>query len=229
MLQDLEDVEAGLVSAAAQRRPGGLARAAAVLDWAQHRLAPTELERLTRRLSDYADWIERYFRREHSAREVLGQENLFRYRVCSPLLGLIGAEASLLELGSVAGAALLSGSALHLSVAATEAGGSAAEPTHALGAACHLPVHVESAVELAARLAGARYERIRWLGGAGREPPELILRAAGAIGCHVSTRPVLGHGRHELLFYHWEQTLSIEYHRYGHLGWRTAGMERPRR
>jgi len=36
--------------------------------------------------------------------------------------------------------------------------------------------------------------------------------------------PVLGSGRYELLFNHREQAISSDYHRYGHLGWRSEGL-----
>ena len=34
----------------------------------------------------------------------------------------------------------------------------------------------------------------------------------------------LGSGRYELLFNHREQAISSDYHRYGHLGWRSEGL-----
>jgi len=53
-----------------------------------------------------------------------------------------------------------------------------------------------------------------------------VLRAAAQLGCYVSVRPVLGNGRYELLFNHREQAISVDYHRYGHLGWRSEGLAR---
>jgi RHH-type proline utilization regulon transcriptional repressor/proline dehydrogenase/delta 1-pyrroline-5-carboxylate dehydrogenase len=75
--------------------------------------------------------------------------------------------------------------------------------------------------ELAARLPDSGYERVRWLGGAAQRAPERVLRSAAACGTFVADQRVLWHGRYELLRYHREQTISFDYHRYGHLGWKS--------
>jgi RHH-type proline utilization regulon transcriptional repressor/proline dehydrogenase/delta 1-pyrroline-5-carboxylate dehydrogenase len=45
-----------------------------------------------------------------------------------------------------------------------------------------------------------------------------VRRAAAAAGFHLSTEPVLAEGRLELLHYLHEQSLCVDYHRYGNLG-----------
>ena len=50
-------------------------------------------------------------------------------------------------------------------------------------------------------------------------------RAAAARGLHLADAPVLAVGRVELLHYLREQSLSVDYHRYGNLG---ARAEEPR-
>ncbi len=49
-----------------------------------------------------------------------------------------------------------------------------------------------------------------------------VFQAAGESGVCVVAAPVLAEGRVELLWYLEEQSLSIDYHRYGNLGSRAA-------
>ena len=55
--------------------------------------------------------------------------------------------------------------------------------------------------------------------------PEIVFRAAAASGVYLARAPVLVQGRVELLWYLREQSISIDYHRYGNLGIR-EGDER---
>ena len=48
--------------------------------------------------------------------------------------------------------------------------------------------------------------------------PRVVLEAVAESGLYIAQRPVLMHGRVELLWYVIEQSLSINYHRYGNLG-----------
>jgi len=156
---------------------------------------------------------------------VLGQDNLLRYLPCSSLLLLATPDGSTLALASACAAALLAGNGWQLSgEASAGAAGSSrfVQDFQALVAACGCAARIEPSGELGARLAGI--ERLRWLGPASREVPDALLRPAGQVGCHVVTRPVLGSGRYELLFNHREQAISSDYHRYGHLGWRSEGL-----
>jgi RHH-type proline utilization regulon transcriptional repressor/proline dehydrogenase/delta 1-pyrroline-5-carboxylate dehydrogenase len=198
----------------------------ALLEWASDRLEAVDLATLRARIHDYHGWVEQFFRVLHTNGAVLGQDNVLVYRPAGPLLVLGSDGARPLDVVSTLGAGLVAGSQMHLSLSAAGVGTLAARELVLLGQATRVPTSVESPGELAARLDrdGATFERLRWVAEAGRSPPDALLRAAAAIGCHVSTRPVLGHGRYELLFYHREQTLSIDYHRYGHLGFRSEGL-----
>ncbi|HVZ31317.1 MAG TPA: aldehyde dehydrogenase family protein, partial [Polyangiaceae bacterium] len=195
-------------------------------DWVRRELGENELERFRAVLSDYIESLRDDFRRDHPAPEVLGQDNVFRYLPCSALLLWVPESSRAFDLACASGAALASGNALQFS--ATHSGMARAEATHVrwvreLGEICRCPAPDESTEQLAARLADV--ERVRWLGSSPEEPAEIVLRAAARIGAHVSLRPVLAHGRYELLFNHREQAISIDYHRYGHLGWRSVGMD----
>jgi RHH-type transcriptional regulator, proline utilization regulon repressor / proline dehydrogenase / delta 1-pyrroline-5-carboxylate dehydrogenase len=223
-LEQLEDAPAG-----PRQAPDVLPRAPvavrALLDWAREHLDPSALSSLRERVFDYHGWLERYFRQPVSA-AVLGQDNWLVYRPAGPLL-LVAADGSLpLDVLSVLAAASLSGSDVHLSVSGAGVGQVASREMVVLARAARVPIFVEAPGEVAARLEreGTRYERLRWLGAGSAAPPDALLRAAVEVGCYVSARPVLAHGRYELTFYHREQSISVDYHRYGHMGFRSEGL-----
>jgi RHH-type proline utilization regulon transcriptional repressor/proline dehydrogenase/delta 1-pyrroline-5-carboxylate dehydrogenase len=200
--------------------------ARALLEWASERLPAAAVTRLRGRILDYHGWIERYFSRpQPSVPAVLGQDNTLLYRPVGPLLLAANEASAALDVVSALAAAVLSGGEVHLSVDPGGAGGLPALEWVVLGQAARIPVIVEPASELAVRLErGATYLRLRWLLPRDQPPPDAVARAAAAGGCFVSTRPVLGAGRYELLFYHREQAISADYHRYGHLGFRSEGL-----
>ena len=74
--------------------------------------------------------------------------------------------------------------------------------------------------ELAGIMREHQTDRVR-CAAADRVSP-LVLEASGESGVCVVSRPVLANGRVELLWYLQEQSLSIDYHRYGNLGLRSA-------
>ncbi len=195
-----------------------------LIAWARAQLAATDVERLVTRLRSYQHWLAEYFQREHPTDDIVGQDNLLRYLSCRALLIAAAPGGRVIDLASAIGAALLSGNELHVSVIAGDGALLDAAAVEALARACRSPIRAELPGELAARLAGVAPERMRWLGAASA-PPEVVLRAAARLGCHVSTRAVLGHGRHELLFNHREQAISRDYHRYGHLGFRSLELD----
>ena len=224
-LQDWVDVdEVGPIAG-----PDAVSRFAPLLALGQSELERADAERLSRRIRSYAHWFEVYFSRQQSTDDIVGQDNLLRYRACRRLLVVAAPGSTSLDLISVIAAAQLCGPELHISVAAGEHAPLDARAVEALGRACRLPIRAETPNELAIRLSALEPERARWLGAPGAEAPEALLRAAARIGCHVSQRPVLGHGRYELAFYHREQAISRDYHRYGHLGFKSPDLERPAR
>ncbi len=64
------------------------------------------------------------------------------------------------------------------------------------------------------------FDRVRY--AAPDRVPLEVLQAAGESGVAVIARPVLADGRAELLWYLQEQSVSIDYHRYGNLGIRSS-------
>ncbi|MFO0747936.1 MAG: proline dehydrogenase family protein [Myxococcota bacterium] len=86
-----------------------------------------------------------------------------------------------------------------------------------------LPVVVESAATLAARLPALGLRRLRALGELERD----VLIACRAAHVHPDAEPVVSAGRVELLRYLEEQTLSLDYHRFGNLGARDGEPRAP--
>jgi RHH-type proline utilization regulon transcriptional repressor/proline dehydrogenase/delta 1-pyrroline-5-carboxylate dehydrogenase len=200
--------------------------------FARQKLSAAELLRFHGRVQSYAEWLREHFRRDHPAAEVMGQDNLLRYLPCGSLLVLATGDSGWLDLASVLAAALLAGNTLRLGLCNDAPSTRALDADFerdfaALGLACGAQTAIQPTRQLATRLEGV--DRIRWLGRGSEPPPEVVLRAAAELGCHVSVRPVLGHGRYELLFNHREQAISIDYHRYGHLGWRSEGLDSEQR
>lgn len=222
-LQDWADAAPRAVRIEAPEPP--LERVAPLLAWARHQLGSEDWERLLSRVQSYTEWQSRYFSREHSTDAVIGQDNWLRYLPCRTLVVVAAPGCTLLELASAVAAALASGLELHISVMTALQMTITPAQLEGIAQAIGRPTRRESGAELAGRLPALAAERVRWVGPQGDEPPESLLRAAARIGCHVSTRPVVGHGRYELTLYHREQAISRDYHRYGHLGFRTPAVQ----
>jgi RHH-type proline utilization regulon transcriptional repressor/proline dehydrogenase/delta 1-pyrroline-5-carboxylate dehydrogenase len=197
----------------------------AVLEWSAERLEARDVARVRARVHDYHGWRDRYFDTAHSTTPVLGQDNVLIYRSAGAVLLVAGEGSSPVDVVSALSAALLSGCEVQMSLNPSGVGSLAAREFVLLGQAARVPTHIEAANVIASRLDrdAARYPRIRWL-FTGEAPPDALLRAAADRGAHISSRPVLAHGRYELLHYHREQTISIDFHRYGHLGFRSEGL-----
>ena len=75
-------------------------------------------------------------------------------------------------------------------------------------------IRTESDHELCVRL--SEIERVRYAHH--DRVPEVMHKAAAKLGQHISRNVPLVEGRIEMLRYLREQSLSIDYHRYGNLG-----------
>jgi RHH-type transcriptional regulator, proline utilization regulon repressor / proline dehydrogenase / delta 1-pyrroline-5-carboxylate dehydrogenase len=168
-------------------------------------LPATQAELLRRYVADYAHAESTHFALSHDPAQLLGQDNLFRYRPEDGLVLRAESDATPFALAASFMAASLVGARLVISI-------DAAFPAPKLLAGAGAKVHVENVAKLAARL--PRASRIRLLG---MRSPELDALSA-RLGAHVADAPVLPAGRLELLHYLREQSISIDYHRYGNLG-----------
>jgi RHH-type proline utilization regulon transcriptional repressor/proline dehydrogenase/delta 1-pyrroline-5-carboxylate dehydrogenase len=77
---------------------------------------------------------------------------------------------------------------------------------------------VESDEQLARAIQNRQTDRVRF--AAPERVPLDVLKAAGAAQACVVSVPVVSEGRLECLWYLHEQSISIDYHRYGNLGYR---------
>jgi RHH-type proline utilization regulon transcriptional repressor/proline dehydrogenase/delta 1-pyrroline-5-carboxylate dehydrogenase len=168
-------------------------------------LDSAESERLRRYVADYAHAHSAHFARTHDFAQLLGQDNLFRYRPADDLVLRVEAGATLFELAASCMAAGLAGAQLDVSLDPKFGGAQ-------LPGRTGLALRVESLAQLSARL--QRAGRIRLLG---TRTPQLDALAS-QLGAHVADAPVLPAGCLELLHYLREQSISIDYHRYGNLG-----------
>jgi len=82
-----------------------------------------------------------------------------------------------------------------------------------------LEIIEESDDELVAAVTNHQTDRLRYA-AVDRVPTELR-RAAAEHFVYIADAPVISHGRIELLWYLLEQSISVDYHRYGNLGGRS--------
>jgi RHH-type proline utilization regulon transcriptional repressor/proline dehydrogenase/delta 1-pyrroline-5-carboxylate dehydrogenase len=168
-------------------------------------LGPAQASELCARASDYARADAAHFSKDHDPQKVLGQDNVFRYRTADNVVLRVQQDASLLDVASSCLAAEIAGVRLAISI----------DPAFTGPADATLwghPVQVETAQQLVERLKGA--VRLRVLG----RRTSALERASELHGAHLADEPVLAVGRIELLHYLREQSISVDYHRYGNLG-----------
>ncbi|MGI9592891.1 MAG: aldehyde dehydrogenase family protein, partial [Myxococcota bacterium] len=186
-------------------------------------LGPTDRARLRRAAASYERAMSEEFARDHDPLRLIGQDNLRRYRTVGSLRIRAHAQDTAFELGARVLAALTVGGAPVLSVPRGEAESRWA----GLARACApwASLREESDAELADAIWSGRSERVRFADPS--RVPEAVRRAAAEAGLHLATAPVLGVGRIELLHYLREQSLSVDYHRYGNLGARAGEPRSP--
>ena len=83
----------------------------------------------------------------------------------------------------------------------------------------------ESDAELALAVEDGQTDRVRF--ASATRVPEPVRLAAARAGCYLAMAPVVMEGRVELLWYVFEQSLCVDYHRYGNLGARAAENRAP--
>jgi RHH-type proline utilization regulon transcriptional repressor/proline dehydrogenase/delta 1-pyrroline-5-carboxylate dehydrogenase len=170
----------------------------------QASLGSDDARELRARAHDFVHVHHEHFAREHDPEQVLGQHNHFRYRPCDDVLLRVEADARPLDVATSCLAAELAGARLVVSL---DPAASAYSDASLLG---H-PLTVETADELVTR--APKVKRVRLLGSRHAQHDELNAK----LGAHLADEPVLRLGRFELLHYLSEQSVSVEYHRYGHV------------
>jgi RHH-type proline utilization regulon transcriptional repressor/proline dehydrogenase/delta 1-pyrroline-5-carboxylate dehydrogenase len=183
-----------------------------------------EAQRIVDAALSYERDMREEFGREHDHFRLVGQDNYRRYLPVPEMRIRVHRDDTAFELFARVCAARTAGSRISVSI----------PPNHKSPALTLLEALVEpwgGAVQfveetdqqLAEVIRARQTDRIRYA-APGRVPPA-VLRAAAATGLCIVSRPVLASGRVELLWYVREQSISIDYHRYGNLG---ARAEEPR-
>jgi len=183
-------------------------------------------ERVLTAMGSYRRAWDEELGREHDHFRLLGQDNIRRYLPVRQLRIRVHEDDSLFELLARIAAARTVGSRIIVSVPP----GSRSAPLAWLGEATGdwgdaLETVEEDDETLAQVIRDRRTERVRF--AAQGRVPLMIHEAARNAGSYLAARPVLAEGRVELLWYLREQSISVDYHRYGNLGERSQERRAP--
>jgi len=187
-----------------------------------------DLERLRAAAGSYALQMGAEFGVRHDHFRLIGQDNFRLYRAVAQLRVRVCAADSWFEVFARACAAKLAG--CHVTVS-SPAGPTdprvelLQELTEAWAGAIEFVE--ESEDELARVVAERQTDRVRY--AAAERVSDPVWRAAAGAGLFLATAPVLMEGRIELLWYLREQSLCVDYHRYGNLGARADEPRSPTR
>ncbi len=189
-------------------------------------LEASVLRRLRRAAASYARAVDEEFSLEHDSFRLIGQDNLRRYAPVGPLRVRVEVGDEPFDLFARILAARAAGCAITLS---TPVGWAAPEfellQELTESWAASIEFVEENDTELADVIRQAETERVRYAAPA--RVGSVVVRAAAETGLYLATAPVLAIGRIELLHYVREQSLCIDYHRYGNLGARTDEERSP--
>jgi RHH-type proline utilization regulon transcriptional repressor/proline dehydrogenase/delta 1-pyrroline-5-carboxylate dehydrogenase len=179
--------------------------------------------KLSSALRSYRTAMRDEFGRSHDHFSLVGQDNIRRYRPIDCLRVRVHEEdASFYVLASLF-AAFVAGTRIILSVPPNGHHSLVDALAQSVPDNLSLSIAAESDDTLCGRISGASRERLRFATAA--QVPAPIREASAREGVFLLTDPPLAAGRLELLNLFQEQSLCIDYHRYGNLG-RRAGNAR---
>jgi RHH-type proline utilization regulon transcriptional repressor/proline dehydrogenase/delta 1-pyrroline-5-carboxylate dehydrogenase len=163
--------------------------------------------------ANYAYWAKR-FAEDHDPSQVIGQDNILRYRPQKKICFRIQEEDAPLDILRVLAAALSCDAPMEISWCQNH---TYIQMRDQLQASSHLfRISEESHEQFQQRVRQGTFRRVRLL----TEPSEALKLAASESACFLDSAPVLSNGRFELLHHLREISFSIDYHRYGNLGLR---------
>jgi RHH-type transcriptional regulator, proline utilization regulon repressor / proline dehydrogenase / delta 1-pyrroline-5-carboxylate dehydrogenase len=190
-------------------------------------LSPDDVRRLQLSIESYDRYAREEFRQRHDHFRLLGQDNFRLYLPIAELRIRIHPQDTAWEIAARVCAARAAGCRVTLSYLSTD------NPHHEpllelLDAltdpwAGQIEFVDEDDEELAAVIREDETQRLRY--AAAERVPECVRRAAADVSLYLADTPVSSHGRLELLWYLQEQSLSVNYHRYGNLGERMKSEE----
>lgn len=170
--------------------------------------------------ANYAYWATR-FAEDHDPSQILGQDNILRYRPHKNLCFRIQNTDTPLDILRVLAAALSCKAPLELSWAQGHSHIHVRD--HLRPHFKNLDIIEESEDKFIERVKEGRFRRVRLLS----EPSDALQNAASDSATFLDFTPVLSSGRFELLHYLREISFSIDYHRYGNLGTREGEHRKP--
>ncbi len=190
------------------------------LDWGDFGQDAPELRKTVCAILSYLTHVEREFSREIDYANLRGQDNFLRHRPLGTILVRLHPEDSLFE--TLARIVAVRATDNHLRVSLPPGMDTPAtrflygrEGLRLTGCA---PLLKETDAQVIALISSI--DRIRY--AAPRRVPPAVFAAAAETGVFIARSPVLMEGRLELLHYYRQQSVSINYHRYGNLGFRAV-------
>ena len=183
-----------------------------------------ELSALTAAARSYAKHFREEFGRAHDHFRLIGQDNFRRYVPIREVRVRVHRDDSLFEIVARIIAAKTAGCRVTVSSSPHDD----LSVVHHLDALTHswaaaIEFVEETDDELAERIRTRQTDRLRY--AAPQRVPRVVREAAPEVQLYIADAPVLRHGRIELLWYFLEQSLCVDYHRYGNVGAR-SGEER---
>jgi RHH-type proline utilization regulon transcriptional repressor/proline dehydrogenase/delta 1-pyrroline-5-carboxylate dehydrogenase len=184
----------------------------------------SDSRRLLQAIRSYDRWWREEFSREHDHFRLLGQDNVRRYLPFRIIRVRVAAEDTAFDIFARACAARVTGARVIVSSPAGTSHDAVKlldELTDSWAAAIEFVEESDAQLATHIRALPAHAdERIRY--AAPDRVPESIRTAAAESGVYLADEPVLAEGRVELLWYLREQSICLDYHRYGNLGERAG-------
>ncbi len=193
-------------------------RAAAKL---REQLSDDQWQKLLAAILDYDRFATQELRQTHDSLRLLGQDNLRRYLPMTHVRIRVTASDSWLDIAARAVAVVAAGGRATMSHA-TGVHSKAIDVLESLTQewAGDMEFVQESDEELAAAIAQGQVDRVRY--AASGKVSLIVRQAAAERFVYVADAPVSPFGRIELLWYVREQSVCVDYHRYGNLGFRST-------
>jgi RHH-type proline utilization regulon transcriptional repressor/proline dehydrogenase/delta 1-pyrroline-5-carboxylate dehydrogenase len=190
------------------------------LEWGEFGQDAADLRKTVAAILSYLTHVEREFSREIDYVNLRGQDNFLRHRPLGTILVRLHPEDTIFETLARIAAVRATGNRLRVSIPPGMDTPAARflyrrEGLRLTGRA---PVFPETDAEVIALIPDI--DRIRY--AAPQRVPPAVFAAAAETGFFIARSPVLMEGRLELLHYYRQQSVSINYHRYGNLGFRAA-------
>ncbi len=188
-------------------------------------MPPEQWDALLRAIADYDRFAVSEIRQQHDTVRLVGQDNIRRYQPMTHVRIRVAQADSWLEIFARAAAVIAVGGRATIS----RTPGLQSAPVEALEQlstewAADMEFVEETEEDLAELIAAGQVDRVRYTCNV--DIPDCIRRAADENFVYIARSPVSLAGRVELLWYVREQSLCLDYHRYGNLGFRAEEQRR---